>query len=67
MMAKPSRRLAVLPAVIVLWLIASALGLIPAVVSTPEVIISEVYVTNVRDITFNVSWITDQPTIGEVH
>ncbi len=34
---------------------------------TSEVVISEVRVTNVRDTTFTVSWVTNQSATGEVH
>ena len=50
-----------------LWLIASAFGLMPMAVSAQDAIISEVRVTNVRDITFSVSWMTNQSATGEVH
>jgi len=59
--------LALLPAIMALWLIASASGLMPMAASTPNVTISEVRTTNVRDTSFTVSWVTDQAATGEVH
>jgi hypothetical protein len=78
MTKKSSSKLALLSAVMALWLIAS--GLRPTTASAPSgipelllpsaldgVIIYEVRMTNVRDTTFNVSWTTDQSVTGEVH
>jgi YVTN family beta-propeller protein len=64
---KSSDWFVLLSAVMALWLIGSAFGLVPVVASAPDVIISEVRVTSVRDTTFNVSWVTDQLATGEVH
>jgi len=53
--------------VLALWLLASMRASIPTAASAPTVTISEVRVTNVRDTTFTVSWVTDQAATGEVH
>ena len=65
--SNPSSRPTLWSAVIALGLIAFAWGSMPATVSTPAVQITEVRITNVRDKSFTVSWLTDQPATGEVH
>lgn len=65
--SNPSSRLTPWSVVIALWLIGLALGAVSAAVSTPAVVITAVRITNVRDKSFTVSWLTDQPATGEVH
>ena len=65
--AQSSHWLAVLSAMMALWLMASALGVTPMATSAQDVTISEVRMTNVRDTSFTVSWVTNEAATGEVH
>ena len=67
MKKETSGRLALLSAVMALWLIASVLGSMPMAASMQGVIIYEVQMTDVRDTAFAVSWTTNQSVTGEVH
>lgn len=64
---RPPAWLTALSAAVGLWLVVAGLRSMATTVSTPAVTITDVRVTNVRDKSFTVSWVTDQPATGEVH
>jgi hypothetical protein len=60
------RQQTLLGGLIAVCLVGYALGLLPAIVASPSLAISQVRVTNVRDTSFTVSWITDANASGQV-